>query len=138
IAAVRRAWHQLKRSRSGLFIVRPAARVKPLLEFDDIRQKVPRLQSGILDGTVRESVEIVIVTRVSRGHHASAMRLLMEDCGFLPERPLSGNRHHGTGWICPVLRKNLCRIGPDRICCGWSPGRERQKLQTDVGPEVCL
>src|ERR1035438_1720327 len=138
MAAVRRAWNQLKRSRSGLVIVRPAARVKPLLEFDDIRHKVPHAQSGILNGTVRESVEIVIVTRVSRGHHASAMRLLMEDCGFLPERPLSGNRYHGAGWICEELRKNVCRIGPDHMWCGRNPRRQRANLQTDVGPQVCL
>src|ERR1035437_3796914 len=105
---VRRAWHQLKRSRSRLFIVRPPARVKSLLEFDDIPQEVPCVQGGVLDRTVRESVEIVIVTRVSRWHHAGAVRLLMEDCGFLPERPLGGNRHHRTGWVREEFRKNVC------------------------------
>jgi hypothetical protein len=87
-----------------MFIVRPATRVKPLFEFGDIPQKVPCAQGGILDRTVRESVGIVIVTRVSPGHHAGAVRLLMKDCGFLPERPLSGNRHHRTAWVREEFR----------------------------------
>lgn len=121
-----------------MFIVRPPARVKPLLEFDNISEKVPYTKGGILDRTVRESVEIVIVTRVSRGHHAGAVRLLVKNCGFLPERPLGGNRHHRTGWVREEFRKNVRRIGPDHMWCRWNPRRQRANLQTHVGPQVCF
>ena len=61
-------------------------------------------------------LEIVIVTRLSRGHHAGAVRLLMKDCGFLPERPLGGNRHQRTGWVREEFRKTSAAYG--RIACG--------------------
>ena len=76
---------QLEGSRPGIFIFCPAAGVESPLEFDDILQEIQVVQGGGPDRTAREPVQVVVVSRIPRRHCASAMRLLMEDGGLLPE-----------------------------------------------------
>jgi hypothetical protein len=67
---------------------------------------------------------------------SDAVRLLMKDRGFLPERPLGGNRHHRTSWVREEFRKEVCSIGPDHIWCRWNLGARRDERLADSLPDT--